>query len=186
MITIQPILRRFFFFVLAVCALVATSSHADESRENLDRQATQSLQALIKSNPMAAEFSKMAKATLVFPNIVKAGLIFGGSFGDGVLMKNRAITGYYRSTGLSWGLQAGAQSYGYVLFLMNDKAMNYLEQSKGWEIGVGPSVVVMNEGAAKNVSTTTIKDDAYAFIFDQQGLMVSLSIEGNKITRLKD
>lgn len=100
-------------------------------------------------------------------------------------MKNRSVAGYYRSTGLSWGLQAGAQSYGYVLFLMNDKAMDYLEQSKGWEIGVGPSVVVMTEGAAKNVSTTTIKDDAYAFIFDQQGLMASLSIEGNKITRLQ-
>lgn len=82
-------------------------------------------------------------------------------------------------------MQAGAQSYGYVLFLMNDKAINYLEKSKGWEVGVGPSVVVMNEGVAKNVSTTTLKDDAYAFIFDMQGLMASISIEGTKISQIK-
>lgn len=185
MITIQRVLHRFFFIVLAMCPFVTMNSYADESREDLNKQAAHALQILIKSNPVAAEFSKIAKATLVFPKIIKAGLVFGGSFGDGVLMKNRAVAGYYRSTGLSWGLQAGAQSYGYVLFLMNDKAMDFLEQSKGWEIGVGPSVVVMTEGAAKNVSTTTIKDDAYAFIFDQQGLMASLSIEGNKITRLQ-
>ena len=92
---------------------------------------------------------------------------------------------YYNSAGLSWGLQVGAQSYGYVLFLMNDKAIEYLEKSKGWEVDVGPSVVVMNEGVAKNLSSTTLKDDAYAFIFDQQGLMASISIEDTKISRIK-
>jgi len=63
--------------------------------------------------------------------------------------------------------------------------VSYLEDSKGWEIGVGPTVVVVNECAAKNLSSTTLKDDAYAFIFDQQGLMASLSIEGTKISRIK-
>jgi lipid-binding SYLF domain-containing protein len=68
---------------------------------------------------------------------------------------------------------------------MNDKAIDYLEKSKGWEIGVGPSVVIVNEGVAKNLSTTTLKDDAYAFIFDQQGLMAAISIEGTKISHVK-
>lgn len=68
---------------------------------------------------------------------------------------------------------------------MSDKAVRYLDKSKGWEIGVGPSVVVVNEGGAKNLTTSTLKEDAYAFIFDQQGLMASLSIEGTKISRIK-
>jgi lipid-binding SYLF domain-containing protein len=68
---------------------------------------------------------------------------------------------------------------------MNDKALNYLQTSKGWELGVGPSVVMVNEGIAKNLSTSTVKDDAYAFIFDQQGLMASLSIEGTKISPIR-
>jgi lipid-binding SYLF domain-containing protein len=85
----------------------------------------------------------------------------------------------------TWGLQAGAQSYGYVVFLMNDKSVKYLNETQGWEIGVGPTVVVVNEGVAKNLSTSTLKDDAYAFIFDQEGLMAGVSIEGTKISKIK-
>jgi lipid-binding SYLF domain-containing protein len=155
------------------------------SAEDLGRSAAQALQTLDRTHPVAADIAKIAKAVLVFPNIVKAGLIFGGSYGEGVLMKYSKVVDYYNSVSGSWGLQAGAQSYGYAVFLMNDKAVSYLEDSKGWEIGVGPTVVVVNECAAKNLSSTTLKDDAYAFIFDQQGLMASLSIEGTKISRIK-
>lgn len=121
----------------------------------------------------------------MFPKVIKAGLVFGGSYGEGVLFKGSHAAGYYNSVSASWGWQAGAQEYSYVLFLMNDKAVKYLNKSEGWEIGVGPTVVVMNEGVAKNLSSTTLNDDAYAVIFDQQGLMASLSIEGTKISRIK-
>ena len=116
---------------------------------------------------------------------VKAGLVFGGSYGEGVLTKDSKFAGYYNSVSASWGWQAGAESYAYVVFLMSDKAVKYLDKSKGWEIGVGPTVVVADEGVAKNLSSSTLKGDAYAFIFDQQGLMASLSIEGTKISRIK-
>jgi lipid-binding SYLF domain-containing protein len=111
--------------------------------------------------------------------------VFGGSYGEGVLMKNGKVADYFNSVSGSWGWQAGAESYSYVVFLMSDRAIKYLEKSKGWEFGIGPNIVVVNEGAAKNLSTSTLKDDAYAFIFDQQGLMASLSIEGTKISRIK-
>jgi lipid-binding SYLF domain-containing protein len=91
---------------------------------------------------------------------------------------------YYSSFTGSWGLQAGAQSYGYAVFLMNDEAVEYLEESDGWEIGVGPTVVLVNAGVAENLSTSTLKEDAYAFVFDQKGLMAGISIEGTKITKL--
>ena len=67
---------------------------------------------------------------------------------------------------------------------MNDKAIDYIEKTAGFEIGVGPTVVVVDEGIAKNLSTSTLKEDAYAFIFNQQGLMAGLSIEGTKISRI--
>jgi lipid-binding SYLF domain-containing protein len=153
--------------------------------EDLDKDAAQSLQTLYKANPTAEAIAKNAKAILVFPKIVKAGLVFGGSYGEGVLMKGSHVNGYFNSVSASWGWQAGAESYAYVVFLMSDKAVNYLAKSKGWEFGVGPTVVVVNEGVAKNLSTSTLKGDAYAFISDQQGLMASLSIEGTKISRIK-
>ena len=67
---------------------------------------------------------------------------------------------------------------------MTNKAVQYVNKSDGWEIGVGPTVVVVDEGVAKNLSTSTLKDDAYAFIFSQQGLMAGVSIEGTKISRI--
>ena len=161
-----------------ISALAATAA-------DLDKEAAQALQTLYKTNSAAEALAKKAKAILVFPKIVKAGLVFGGSYGEGVLMKGGKVTEYFNSVSASWGWQAGAESYAYVVFLMNDKAVQYLSKSKGWEFGVGPSVVLVNEGVAKNLSTSTLKGDAYAFITDQQGLMASLSIEGTKISRIK-
>ena len=163
---------------------IAGGAHA-LTAEDLNKDADHSLQLLIKTRPVAGELAKQAKAVLVFPNIIKAGLVFGGAFGEGVLIKNGKYVDYYNSFTGSWGLQAGAQSYGYAVFLMTDKAVSYLEKSHGWEIGVGPTVVMVNEGVAKNLSSSTMKDDAYAFIFDQQGLMLGVSLEGSKITRIK-
>jgi lipid-binding SYLF domain-containing protein len=175
---------------LALVAAVAltlgafSASAFAESEEDLNREGTQALKDLYRTNPLAYDISQKAKAILVFPKIIKAGLIFGGAYGEGELIEGTKI-GYYNSVTASWGWQAGAQSYGYVLFLMNDKAVKYVHETHGWEIGVGPTVVVVNEGVAKNLSTSTLKDDSYAFIFDQQGLMASLSIEGTKISHIK-
>jgi len=178
-------IHRALLATAAALALGVVASTAwAATAEDLDRDAAQTLQTLYKINPAADAISKKAKAILVFPKIVKAGLVFGGSYGEGVLMKGARVTGYYNSASASWGWQAGAESYAYVVFLMNDKAVNYLAKSKGWEFGVGPTVVVVNEGVAKNLSTTTLKNDAYAFITDQQGLMASLSIEGTKVSRI--
>lgn len=154
--------------------------------QDLQKDADQALHSLTSTHPLANDIAKRAKAILIFPNIVKAGLIFGGAYGEGLMEKNGKVDGYYNSVTGSWGLQAGAQSYGYVLFLMSDKAVKYVKDTKGWEIGVGPTVVVVDEGVAKNLSTSSLKDDAYAFIFNQQGLMAGVSIEGTKISRIKN
>ncbi|MES1982494.1 MAG: lipid-binding SYLF domain-containing protein [Pseudomonadota bacterium] len=183
-------LEKFMAILLIAAAAISVSAFSGRAQaataDDLERDGKQALQALYKTNPLASDISKKAKAILIFPNIVKAGLVFGGAYGEGVLLgSDGKVGGYYNSVTASWGWQAGAESYRYAVFLMSDRAVNYLDKSKGWEIGVGPTVVVVNEGAAKNLSSLTLKDDAYAFIFDQQGLMAALTIEGTKISRIK-
>jgi len=168
----------------AALSLVGASTAFAAGADDLNRDSAQALQNLTKTNTVAADIAHNARAVLVFPNIVKAGLVFGGAYGEGTMMKGGRVTEYYNSVTASWGFQAGAQSYGYVVFLMNDKAVDYVDKSSGWEIGVGPTVVIVDEGAAKNLSTSTLKDDAYAFVFNQQGLMAGVSIEGTKISRI--
>jgi lipid-binding SYLF domain-containing protein len=184
MITARRTLMASAFAMAAALLVAGTSGAQAASADDLNRDSAQALRNLTQSNRMAADISHNARAVLVFPNIVKAGLVFGGAYGEGTMMKAGRVTDYYNSVTGSWGLQAGAQSYGYVVFLMNNKAVDYVDKSSGWEIGVGPTVVIVDEGAAKNLSTSTLKDDAYAFIFNQQGLMAGVSIEGTKISRI--
>lgn len=175
------------FMVAAVASvsMAATGLASAATADDLNRDSLQALQTLYKAEPVAKTLSKSAKGILVFPNIIKAGLVFGGSYGEGVLLKGSQVIDYYNSVAGSWGFQAGAQSYGYAVFLMTDEAVRYIEKTKGWEVGVGPTVVVVDTGVAKNISTSSLKNDAYAFIFSQQGLMAGVSIEGTKISHIK-
>lgn len=175
-----------FLAVVGVLGILAAPGAATAATaEDLNKDSEQALANLTKTNPLAAKLKGNAKAVLIFPNIVKAGLVFGGAYGEGVLKTGSKVEGYYNSVSGSWGLQAGAQSFGYVLFLMSDRVIDQLKDAHGWEIGVGPTVVVVDEGAAKNLSTSTLQDDAYAFIFNQQGLMAGISIEGTKVSRIQ-
>jgi lipid-binding SYLF domain-containing protein len=173
---------------LAVAAIAPATlidrANAASSTTELNRDANQALQLLYSSNPAAASMGRSAKAVLIFPSIVKAGFVFGGAYGEGVLESGPKVDSYYNSFTGSWGLQAGAQSYGYVVFLMTNKAVEYIHATHGWEIGTGPTIVIVDAGIAQNLTTSTMKDDAYAFIFDQKGLMAGVSIEGTKISRV--
>jgi lipid-binding SYLF domain-containing protein len=175
--------------ILLFAALIAVASAPPvraANRQKLERKATEALEKLTSGNTSARLIAGHAKAVLVFPNIVKAGFLFGGQMGDGVLMRNGRALGYYNSVAASYGLQAGVQVFGYALFFMNDAALAYLDKSDGWEIGVGPSIVVVDKGMGKSLTSTTLTQDVYAFIFDQKGLMAGLGIQGSKITKLSN
>jgi lipid-binding SYLF domain-containing protein len=167
----------------ATLALVWQTSVAAGAAE-LGRDANASLQKLYAGVPAAKALGANAQAILVFPKVTKAGLGVGGQFGEGALLKNGKAVAYYNTAGASIGLQAGAQQYGYAMFFMNAEALTQLDKAGGFEVGVGPTVVVVDEGKAKTMTTTTAKDDIYAFIFGQKGLMAGLGIQGNKITKI--
>ena len=170
----------------AIAASMSASRASAADRDELEQNARRALKSLYAKNTAARLLGGKAKAVLVFPYIVKAGFLFGGQMGDGVLMKGHETLGYYNSLAASYGLQAGVQVFGYALFFMNEASLAYLSKSEGWELGVGPSIVVVDAGMGKSLTTTTITQDVYAFIFDQKGLMAGLGIQGSKITKLAD
>jgi lipid-binding SYLF domain-containing protein len=170
-------------FVAAAFAFAPVSAIAAGAAE-LASDANASLQQLYASVPAAKALGASANAILVFPKVTKAGLGVGGQYGEGALLKGGKPVAYYSTAGASIGLQAGAQTYSYALFFMNPNALAQLDKADGFEVGVGPTVVVMDEGKAKTMTTTTAKDDIYAFIFGQKGLMAGLGVQGNKITKI--
>ena len=181
--TIQTIGMSLAFMAIVVLALGLPSAKAMTAAE-IDLGVQEALTKLYAHSETARDFGAVAKGILVFPDVYKAGFLVGGSFGDGALLKNGKTAGYYRTVEASYGLQAGIQSFGYVLFFLQDSSLEYLDNSKGWEIGVGPSLVVVDTGFASSITTTTAKEDIYAFFFDQKGLMAGLGLKGSKITRI--
>jgi lipid-binding SYLF domain-containing protein len=172
----------------ATLFLAASSSPAQEQGKTKASELASSSQAALKqlygSAPLAKLLAPNAHAILVFPKVKKAGLGVGGQYGEGALLQKGNAVAYYKTTGASFGMQAGGQQYGYAMFFMNAKALAELDSAKGFEVGVGPSIVMVDEGMAKTTTTNTLKDDVYAFVFGQKGLMAGLGLQGNKITKI--
>ena len=174
---------------LLAAALLAhgavAADRVQKSAAQIDSESRAALSALYARTPGAKALGAKAVAILVFPSITKAGLMIGGQYGEGALMRGGKTVGYYNTTGVSYGLQAGIQTYGYAMLFMNEGALRELNKTEGFEVGVGPSVVVMDDGMARTATSMTIDKDIYAFVFSQKGLMAGLGLQGNKITRIQ-
>jgi lipid-binding SYLF domain-containing protein len=175
--------------ILGVAAFTAfTLSQGTTARaasaQQIELDAKKALEKLYVKSPSAKTMGEKAAAILIFPAIVKGGFIVGGQYGEGALIQNGKTVAFYNTVSASYGLQVGLQKYGYALFFMNETALKWLDKSDGWEIGVGPSIVVIDVGAAASMSSTTLQSDIYAFFFDQKGLMGGLGLQGTKITKL--
>jgi lipid-binding SYLF domain-containing protein len=169
---------------LGAVALPQVPAAFAASAEQIDRDAKKALENLYAKSESARAMGEKAAAVLVFPGIVKGGFIVGGQYGEGALIKSGKTVGFYNTVAASYGLQAGLQKFGYALFFLTEDALKWIDKSDGWEIGVGPSIVVVDAGAAASLTSTTAQSDIYAFFFDQKGLMAGLGLQGTKITRL--
>jgi len=184
MMVYKHFMTAFCIVVLFGIALAGPGPSQAASAAEINRDAKAALQKLYAKSPATKKLGENAAAILVFPAITKGGFIVGGQFGEGALMKGGKTSGYYSTVSVSYGLQAGIQKYGYALFFMTESALEYLNKSDGWELGTGPSIVIVDVGASGGVSTTTAKSDVYAFFFDQKGLMAGLGLQGTKITKI--
>ena len=133
----------------AAFVLMPGSSIAGTAAE-IDSDVDKALASLYGQMPEAKELGETSKGILVFPRIIKGGLILvGGAGGEGALRVNGKTAGYYSSIAVSYGLQLGAQWFGYAMFFRTDEAHGYLDSSDGWEVGTAPSVVMVDKGAAR-------------------------------------
>lgn len=171
--------------VLAALAATAPRPARAATAAQLARQSSSALNRLYGQQSSARMLGKRAKAILVFPEMTKAGFLFGGQIGEGALLKGGRAVAYYNSVAASYGLQAGVQTFAYALFFMTDAALENLDTTAGFEVGVGPSFVIVDEGMGRSLTTSTIRHDVYAFIFGQKGLMAGMGLQGSKITRIE-
>jgi lipid-binding SYLF domain-containing protein len=165
---------------------VTNMNAASVNPHQLAADSRAALNDLCRSNPGARGLRASAKGILVFPNITKGGFVVGGMGGNGALIRNDGtIRDFYQTGGVSYGLQAGIQQYGYALFLMDDSAFRNINRASGWEVGSSPSLVIVDEGMAASLTNATLNKSTYAFFFNQHGLMGGLGLQGARITRIQ-
>ncbi len=168
--------------VLSSIGLVGLASAA--STTEIDTKVDGTLTEFKKQVPGGAEFLNTANGVLVFPDVIKAGLVVGGEYGEGALRIGGKSVAYYNIASASFGLQIGAQQYAIVMVFLNDDALQKFRDSKGWEAGVDGSVAIAEWGAGKDINTQNFKDPIVGFVLGNKGLMVGISLEGSKITKL--
>ncbi|HPG22419.1 MAG TPA: lipid-binding SYLF domain-containing protein [Amaricoccus sp.] len=169
---------------LGAAAVLATGVAQAASRTEIDTRADLVLNRLLSESATAQAVDEKAVAVLIFPDIVKAGFGLGGQYGEGVLRRDGASVAYYNIASASFGFQAGAQSYGQVIYFMTEAALRQLETSKGFVLGADANVAVVNMGANVDVNSGTLQDPIIAFVTDQKGLMAGVTVEGSKISRI--
>jgi lipid-binding SYLF domain-containing protein len=179
----MPKIMVSFLLMLSGLWLSHTAVAASAAEINIGADAT--LERFKKEVSGGAQFLNKAEAVLVFPSVIKAGMVVGGEYGEGALRINGKTVGYYSTAGASVGFQLGAQSKSVVIVFLTRQALNKFQNSDGWKVGVDGSVAVIKWGVGEDINSTEIKDPVVGFIFSNKGLMYNLTLEGSKISPIQ-
>ncbi len=169
---------------LAVLLAAALPARAETAAE-IDAKVAAALEQLYASEPATQDLAARSVGILVFPDIIKGGVIVGGQYGEGALLVNGETQGYYSIAAASFGLQVGGQTFAQALFILTEAGMQYLRDTKGLELGVGPTLVGGDKGWSSSLGTTNIQGDIAPVFFGQSGLMAGGGITGSKITPIE-
>src|SRR6476661_2261280 len=175
--------RDLCLIIFALIVAPQPGNAASAAKINVEVNAT--LRSFDKQNPSARELGRKAAGFLVFPSVIKAGIGLGGEYGEGVLIIKGNPAGYYNLVSASFGFQLGVQSRSVIIMFMTEKSLAGFRNAYGWKVGVDGSIVVVTVGTGGSIDTDTLTSPIIAFIFDAQGLMYNLSLEGSKISRIE-
>jgi lipid-binding SYLF domain-containing protein len=153
-------------------------------RASINAGVDNALQTLFRQEPSSRELVESARGVLVFPAVLEAGFVFGASRGDGALRQGGKTVSFHRTTGGSFGLQAGAQSTAVFILFMTDDALRAFQNSRGWTAGADANVTLLTAGANAQVRTNTVQQPVIGYVLSNQGLMAGVTIDGTRITRL--
>jgi lipid-binding SYLF domain-containing protein len=177
--------RTLVAILLFVQVLVSSFAKSEAATATeIDAGVAATLGSFQRQFPGARELGQKAAAVLVFPSVVKAGIGFGGEYGEGLLIIHGKPGGYYDLISGSFGFQLGVQVRSVVIMFMTERALASFESTYGWRVGVDGSVAIVTLGAGGSIDTESLTSPVIGFILDPTGLMYNLTLEGSKISRI--
>ena len=170
--------------IIAAFLLFFSQAGFTASKAEIDAEIKAALDELYKTSPEAKELSAQAKGILVFPSIVKAGLVIGGAYGEGALIIDGKKVQYYNNISGSIGFQLGVEKRSEVYMFLKADALKEFRNASGWSGGGDASVAVAVWGAGGVANVESIKEPVVAFVFSPKGFMYNLTLEGSKINKI--
>ena len=180
---ILPVLTAVLLCTLILFPLLAVNAQAATAKE-IDVSVEVALDRFKTDVAGATEFLENAKGILVIPNIIRIGFMFGGEYGEGAMLIDGETVDYYNTVAGSFGFQIGAQSKNLIIIFMDENALTKFRDSLGWEAGVDGSIALIDLGAGGSVDSTNVRHPIVGFVYGLKGLMVNISLEGSKFTKL--
>ena len=177
-------LPRRFVLAAGLAAALAPPALAASARE-IDGDVTEALERLTRTNETAANISKKARAVLVFPKIIKAGLVIGGSYGEGALREGGKTAGYYASASASYGLQIGGQESDLVLVVNNRKGVETLVKNQ-FKLGADASVAAGPVGREAQAATDLQMRAEILSYSRARGVFAGISVSGSTLRQDRD
>jgi len=179
------VLRALCLTLFVAIAIVAEPPKSEAaSAAKLDADANATLHSFVRQVSGARELANKAAGILVFPSVIKAGIGFGGEYGEGVLLNQQRVAGYYNLISASFGFQLGVQERSVIIMFMTQDALAQFSRTAGWKVGVDGSVTVITIGVGGSIDTNQVTSPVIGFVLDQKGLMYNLTLEGTKISRI--
>jgi len=174
--------RAFATGALTVLAVAGSAAAFAESKESIDVNVRDSLDAFYARNPMNKELASKSVGMLVFPRITKGGAGVAGEFGEGVLRVHGKTVDYYSIGGGSIGLTLGVAQRSEIIMFMSHESLDKFIQQKGWTIGADAGVAVVSKGAGGDYDSKTLQKPILGFVYNEKGLIGDLSLDGSKIS----
>ncbi len=169
---------------LALAGCAAGSGKITGTAPQIDGFVQDALEEMYATFPGSRQFAQRAAGMLVIPNVTKAGVFLGGSYGEGALLIGGATVDYYSFASASFGLQFGAQQSRQVLFFMTTDVLRKFRSSDGFELGVDAEYALQEDGGSIGLSSTTSNKPILGIVFGQRGFLAGASLEGAKYSRL--
>jgi len=172
--------------LLAGCSTnTGASATPEQQKAAIEKDSASTLSTLYSSVNGSQELASKARGILVFPKVYAAGLGIGGEYGEGVLHVGGKTVDYYKTTSVSFGFQAGAQSKALIFMFMTQDALDKFRSGKGWTAGADASVALVKVGANGTIDTSSAGAAVNAFALANGGLMVAATIDGTKVSKME-
>jgi len=185
----EPKMKKFYTILacfLASCGTVdGVKSKFEEQSKIIKSENTvtpeDALETLRRANRKSAfnySVSRQSVAHVVFPKIVKGGFLLGGNYGEGYLIRDGEVMALVDVSGGNLGLQAGAQTYAQVTYILSEQ--KYTELLNKNRVSIGGTLAYGRRGQIETsiLISDAFTHDLYTVVLDETGTIFGASIDG--------